>query len=131
MRLILCFVLFLICENTRGSIDPVKNLDVPNGNNVFIITLDGFRWQEVFSGADKALINDADYTADTAAAKAAFWADDVQERRKKLMPFFWSTIATQGTLLGNRDYGNDVNVSNIYRLSYQGYNEILTGCIDL
>ena len=29
--------------------------------NIIIVTLDGFRWEEVFGGADSALINDSTY----------------------------------------------------------------------
>ena len=40
--------------------------------NVFIITTDGFRWQEVFSGADPALLSDINRVADTALCKQLF-----------------------------------------------------------
>lgn len=131
MRLVLLFCLFAICKNTSGSIDINRDIDHPNGNNVFIITLDGFRWQEVFGGADSMLLNDASFTDDTAAARNQFWDSNADERRKKLMPFLWSTIATDGQLFGNRNFNNRVDVSNFYRLSYPGYNEILTGKADL
>jgi predicted AlkP superfamily pyrophosphatase or phosphodiesterase len=47
-----------------------------------------------------------------------------------LLPFFWSTIAKEGQLYGNRILGNHVDVSNPYRFSYPGYNEIFTGYPD-
>ena len=53
-----------------------------------------------------------------------------QERRQKLMPFFWNTIATKGMLFGNRTIGNKVDVANPHWFSYPGYNEILTGYPD-
>ena len=34
--------------------------------NVVIVTLDGMRWQEVFGGADSALMNNKNYTKDSA-----------------------------------------------------------------
>ena len=46
------------------------------------------------------------------------------------MPFFWNVIAEQGQLYGNRNLQNKVNVKNIYKISYPGYNEILTGYAD-
>ena len=98
--------------------------------NVIVITLDGYRWQELFSGADEELINSKDFSHDTAALKKKFWAQTSGERRKKLMPFFWSTIATHGQLHGNRHLGSKVNVMNQYWFSYPGYNEILTGYPD-
>jgi len=98
--------------------------------NVIIITLDGFRWQEVFSGADSVLINDSTYVRDTASLKQMFWTSSSEERRKKLLPFFWSTIQSQGQLYGNRWKENKVNNANKYWFSYPGYNEIFTGYPD-
>ena len=99
--------------------------------NVFIITTDGFRWQEVFTGADSSLINSEKYTLDTAFAKDMYWDACVETRRKKLMPFFWNVIAKRGQLYGNRLFNNKMNVKNIYKISYPGYNEILTGYADI
>ena len=99
--------------------------------NLFIITIDGFRWQEIFTGADASLINDTIYTPDNATIKMLYWADSENERRQKLMPFFWSILAKQGQLYGNRHFDNKVNTANIYNFSYPGYNEIFTGNTDL
>ena len=98
--------------------------------NVIIITLDGMRWQEVFSGADSILINDSNFVHNRKGLKEMFWAVSADERRKKLFPFFWSTIASQGQLYGNRWLGNKVNNANRYWFSYPGYNEIFTGYPD-
>lgn len=98
---------------------------------IFVITTDGFRWQEVFTGADAALINDNKYTADTSLAKDLYWDDLAAVRRKKLLPFFWNVIAQRGQLYGNRNLKNKMDVKNIYKISYPGYNEILTGYADL
>lgn len=99
--------------------------------NIFIITIDGFRWQEVFEGADSALLHDTRFTRDTALASMMYWAVSPQERRQKLLPFFWTVIAAKGQLQGNRRYGNDVDVANLYKISYAGYSEMLTGTTDL
>lgn len=99
--------------------------------NLFIITIDGFRWQEIFTGADASLINNVESTADTATMKMLYWADSEKERRQKLMPFFWNILAQKGQLYGNRHYDNKVNTANIYNFSYPGYNEIFTGNTDL
>jgi hypothetical protein len=98
--------------------------------NLVIITLDGFRWQEVFNGADDSLINNPAFSFDTSALKAKYWANTAEERRKKLLPFFWNTIASEGQLHGNRALGSKVNVKNKYWFSYPGYNEIFTGYPD-
>ncbi len=102
----------------------------PSGN-LIIITIDGFRWQELFTGADAALISDIRYTPDTSTMKLLYWADDAAERRKKLLPFFWNVIAGKGQLYGNRELGSKVNTSNIYHISYPGYHEIFTGHTDI
>ncbi len=60
-----------------------------------------------------------------------YWHPEPEERRKKLLPFFWTVIARQGSLYGNRDHGSDMNVANFYKISYAGYNEIFTGFADL
>ncbi|HKO82413.1 MAG TPA: alkaline phosphatase family protein [Chitinophagaceae bacterium] len=101
------------------------------GGNLFIITLDGFRWQEIFTGADADLINDVTCTPDTSTLKMLYWSDSKEQRRQKLMPFFWNVLAKKGQLYGNRHFKNKVNTANVYTFSYPGYNEIFTGNTDL
>ncbi len=98
--------------------------------NVFLITLDGFRWEELYTGLDPWLLNNEAYTSDVDEIRSAYWFESPEERRAALMPFFWSTIANQGQLYGNRLAGSEVNVSNNRVFSYPGYNEILTGFAD-
>lgn len=98
--------------------------------NVVIVTLDGFRWQELYRGADADLIN-SKYTDNKAGIQKKFWAETAVERRKLLMPFLWSTMVTKGQLYGDRDMGNHDEVANIYHFSYPGYNEIFTGFPDI
>lgn len=98
--------------------------------NVVIVTLDGMRWQEVFGGMDTAIANQKNYNLAGEAIHQKFWSNDVQERRKKLFPFFWNTIAKNGQLYGNRNLGSLVNNANPYKFSYPGYNEIFTGYPD-
>jgi hypothetical protein len=123
-----CILLFTAMQITydRGPSENSKNFPAPAGN-IFIITLDGFRWQEIFNGADSALINNKELTPDTATMKTMFWSANAEGRRKTLLPFFWNIIGTKGQLYGNRKYENKVNTSNIYSISYPGYNEIFTG----
>ncbi|HEX3386970.1 MAG TPA: alkaline phosphatase family protein, partial [Mucilaginibacter sp.] len=97
--------------------------------NVIIVTLDGFRWQELYRGMDSVMLN-SKYTDDKAGLKKRYWAETPEERRKLLLPFFWSTIESHGQLYGDRDAGNFDLVSNKYSLSYPGYNEIFTGYPD-
>ncbi|MDB5088941.1 MAG: phosphoglyceromutase [Mucilaginibacter sp.] len=55
--------------------------------NIIIVTLDGFRWQELYRGADSALIN-SKFNSDKEGITKKFWAPTAQERRKLLLPFF-------------------------------------------
>ncbi|MBL7872031.1 MAG: alkaline phosphatase family protein [Cyclobacteriaceae bacterium] len=97
--------------------------------NIVLITLDGFRWQEVFNGADSSFMKQQERLKDP-KLKEKYWRDDLTERRKVLLPFVWSTIATQGQIYGNRTLNSKVNVTNNQLFSYPGYNEILTGSAD-
>ena len=97
--------------------------------NVILITLDGMRWQEVFNGGDSSFMRQQKFLKDE-KIKDKFWRSDVQERRKVLLPFFWTTLAIKGQLYGNRAAGCKVNVSNNQWFSYPGYSEILTGQAD-
>ncbi len=99
--------------------------------NIIIVTLDGMRWQEVFGGADKVLLKDKRYTKESFSTSQKFWNENINLRRKKLFPFLWNVVATQGQLYGNRNYDNKVNNANPYKFSYPGYNEIFTGYPDI
>ena len=97
--------------------------------NVVLIVSDGLRWQEIFTGADPALLNEKnggiwDKEEDL---RREFWREDVGERRKALFPFLWSTVATQGQIFGNQQRGSVARVTNGLAFSYPGYNEMLTG----
>ena len=92
-----------------------------NDPRLVIITFDGLRWQEVFEGADSALINNTSYVKDTAALKEAFWRNTPEERRIALMPFTWDYIARNGYLIGNRHKHSQMQVANSKNFSYPGY----------
>ncbi|PID68940.1 MAG: phosphoglyceromutase [Flavobacteriales bacterium] len=98
--------------------------------NVFLITLDGVRWQEVFQGIDTALVKNEKYTKDKKVLEEKFLGKSIQENRKKLMPFLWTTIAENGQIYGNKALGNVFKLTNTMLFSYPGYNEILTGYAD-
>ena len=99
--------------------------------NIIIITTDGFRWQDVFKGMDSAIANNSKYNqGDSSYIFSAYWSNDETERRKKLMPFLWSTVFNQGQLFGNRTAGSKVDNANPYWFSYPGYSEIMTGYAD-
>ncbi len=103
-RYLTIFCLIQICHASAQQILKTEN--------IFIITIDGVRWQELFNGADSALINNPTFTADISLAKQIFWDESTLERRKKLAPFFWGVIEKSGQLYGNRFYKNKVSVAN-------------------
>jgi hypothetical protein len=130
MRNILISVLLLItlpAVQQEKALKPKGGASVQPAANLFIITTDGFRWQEVFNGADSSLVNNERYTPDTTTLKLMYWDSNAEERRKKLMPFFWNVLVKKGQLFGNRNYDNKVNVANAWSISYPGYHEIFTG----
>jgi hypothetical protein len=98
--------------------------------NIVLITLDGMRWQEIYTGSDSILVDDTGMIETPGSLLGDFWNVNPLERRKMLMPFFWETLASKGQLYGNRAFGNNVNNSNKMWFSYPGYNEVLSGFAD-
>ena len=129
--LVSVFLLAAIPFSSLREIKPGPSSPLPVAGNIIIITIDGFRWQEVFNGADPVLISDEIVTPDASSMKMLYWAPNAEERRKKLLPFFWNILAAKGQLYGNRHFDNRVNTANFYSVSYPGYNEIFTGTTDI
>ncbi len=123
MKFVFCCFLLLI--SAAAIAQPASNAE-----NIFIITTDGFRWQEVFTGADSELISNPRYVEDTSLLKQLYGDSTAELRRQKLMPFLWNIVAQQGQLYGNRLYENKVDVANFFKISYPGYNEMFTGYPD-
>lgn len=99
--------------------------------NVVVIMSDGVRWQDVFRGADPALIHATNGgVSDTAALRSRFSRPSREEARQALFPFLWSTVAGQGTLYGDQDAGSVAAVTNGFKFSYPGYNETFSGHAD-
>lgn len=99
--------------------------------NILFVTTDGLRWEEVFRGADASLMNkETGGVGNPDALRERFWADTVAERRERLLPFFWKTVAKEGQLYGNLDRGSDAHVTNTMNFSYPGYSELFTGAPD-
>lgn len=115
------FLLLIVTNHVYGQLKT---------ENIFIITIDGLRWQELFMGADKELISNKDFVKDTTALVHEFWNEDTQIRRQLLMPWTWTTLADHGQILGNRKFHNVGLATNIHWFSYPGYNEMLTGYTD-
>ncbi|MCC7525662.1 MAG: alkaline phosphatase family protein [Chitinophagaceae bacterium] len=99
--------------------------------NIIVVTTDGLRWQELFTGMDTALANNPLYNQHQKDyIYKTYWHADEKERRKKLLPFIWSSFVASGQLYGSRAYQNFVNTANPYWFSYPGYNEMFAGFVD-
>jgi hypothetical protein len=98
-------------------------------DNVILVTLDGVRIQELFSGMDPLLLDRPEDSGiyDPEVTRPRYWRESPEERREALMPFFWKTLAPMGVVLGNKAKGSSVTVRNEHWFSYPGYSEILTG----
>lgn len=97
--------------------------------NVVVVTIDGLRWQELFTGAD------ADYfkrnekgTIDPVSEK--YLRATAEARRAIVMPFLWNVIAKQGQVFGDPSQRSRSHVTNGLWFSYPGYNEMFAGAAD-
>jgi hypothetical protein len=121
-------LIIFILRSLSSSAAPATGLKT---ENVFLIISDGFRWQEVFSGAEEELISKAKGgVGNTNTLRTQFWRETPEARREALLPFFWTRIARRGQLFGNQNKGSVVQVTNGRKFSYPGYNEIITGAAD-
>ncbi len=126
-KAILFSIGFSLLVNVTLNAQEIKQT---NKQNIILITIDGFRWQELFSGADKKLITNEKYVLHPDKLKEKYWRNTASKRREALMPFVWSQVKTFGQIHGNRTLGSKVNVTNKHHFSYPGYSEILTGIAD-
>jgi len=101
-----------------------------NTRNVFLVTIDGLRWQEVFRGLDETLAANTEYNERIEDIKAQFWTDTKEDRADALMPFLHRVVFKNGSVAGDRDKNSCARLANPWYFSYPGYNEILTGVVD-
>jgi hypothetical protein len=109
----------------------VLSLSAGQTEYLFLVTGDGIRHQEVFTGVDAQLMQEGakkwSGIENLAAMKDRFWAETPKERREKLMPFFWKTLAKEGVIYGNPALESKVRCRNKHWFSFPGYAEILNG----
>jgi hypothetical protein len=121
-------IIYLTCLFLVGFAMAQEKMEA--NTKVVLITLDGLRWQELFTGADPLLITNGAYVSDTKELKEKFWRETAAERRTVLLPFVWTEVKRMGQLHGNRKLGSKVDLTNTMWFSYPGYNEILSGRAD-
>jgi hypothetical protein len=118
MRLILLLCLCSFVLNSQAA------------DNLLLVSIDGLRWQEVFQGYQDEVLNLAEFEEQKTGLEEQFSGTDAANKRQNLMPFLWNVLAENGVLIGNRDSGSNMRVTNDYWFSYPGYNELLTGKAD-
>ena len=107
---------------TRGDGPPRRT------ESVIVVTLDGFRPQEFFGGADATLMDaKSGGVPDVAGLKARYLRETAEARREALLPFLWGTVAKKGQVFGDRSRGSVARLTNGKKFSYPGYNEIFCG----
>ncbi|MGH7286897.1 MAG: alkaline phosphatase family protein [Myxococcota bacterium] len=116
---VLSLVVFVLTLNAAQAL----------ARNVVIITIDGYRWQEMFAGPDAAYFKRRSDGAPSEAERR-FWRATAAERRAAVMPFMWTTIAKAGQIFGDPSSESEARVTNGLWFSYPGYNEMFAGVAD-
>ena len=119
----ICLALTFALVPLRGGVAQTP------ARNVVVITMDGLRWQEMFTGADRAYFKQ-EKSGEPGTSEKRFWRPVAEERRAALMPFMWGTIATQGQIFGDPSKASRAHLTNGLWFSYPGYNEMLSGAAD-
>ncbi|PKG80932.1 phosphoglyceromutase [Colwellia sp. 75C3] len=126
----LSIILLLSCFTCTVNANANTDNHGVRKTNLILVTIDGLRWQELFSGADPALLNNKKFVRDSHHIRDKFWHDNNVKRRQLLMPFFWDTVAKNGMVIGNRNIGSNMSIANPWHFSSPGYSEIFTGVVD-
>ena len=96
--------------------------------NVIMVTIDGFRPEEFFGGAQDELIDKkAGGVSNVEGLKNRYGKGTPQERRAALMPFVWGTMAKEGQIFGDRSQAAGTQITNGKKFSYPGYSEMFVG----
>ena len=122
-RRLLLLLPFLLSTECIAATEVAKQSFSPK---VLLVSIDGLRWQELFYGADASIANDSRYVRDPKLLAPLLKGN----KAENLMPFFHQVIKKQGLLVGDRHRGSLMNVSNQAKVSYPGYNEMLSGVAD-
>jgi hypothetical protein len=124
-------IVLCLCLLATAGPWPVRAQPPAPASNVLIVTMDGMRWQELFGGLSPELLTkEAGGVSEASAIESRFGGRTAEERREKLMPFFWTVLAKRGQVFGDATRGSVARVTNGLRFSYPGYNELLSGVAD-
>lgn len=127
MRQLCVFLLALLAT----SASPRMQTPGAPSDALLLITLDGARIEEMFGGLDADILRSQlpdGRAIEDQPVYTRFHARTPEERRAKLMPFFWGELmAHHGSIAGNPRLNSSVTLTNRHRFSYPGYSEILLG----
>src|SRR5262245_21613940 len=72
--------------------------------NIVLVTLDGVRTQEFFSGMDETIAASEEDSGidEIEVVRKRYWRETPEARREALMPKLWTELAPQGVVLGNK-----------------------------
>lgn len=73
--------------------------DTAKTHNIILVTWDGYRWQEVFKGAEKKLINSKKLVRDVDALRKNYWTGDNVSSREKLLRSSGTPLLNKAALL--------------------------------
>ncbi len=122
--------LLLTSPTTRPSVADDERAGQRRDRKVVYVTLDGFRWQELFGGAHEPFIAKDAGVSDVAGVKAKYWRESAEERRETLLPFIWNTVAKRGQIFGDPSRNAAAKLENSHKFSYPGYSEMFCGFAD-
>jgi hypothetical protein len=109
-----CLFVLALFTGATSAREPARKAE-----NVVVVTLDGFRWQELFTGADDSLLDlKSGGVRDLPGLKRRYARDSAASRREALMPFLWGTVAKQGQIFGNPARKARALSTNGLRFSY-------------
>jgi hypothetical protein len=122
-------VLALVLASAVASVAPQD--PAASSGALILVTLDGARVEEMFGGLDievlRSTLRDRQVLEEHPLYQR-FYAATPEERRRKLMPFFWDELMVRhGSIAGNPRLNSSVTLTNRHRFSYPGYSEILVG----
>ena len=127
---VLLISLSLVGQSAFGQTTSPSAVASQKSRNVVYITWDGFRWQEMFGGAQEILIAKDAGVADVEGVKRRYWRETDVERREVLLPFVWKTIAKHGQIFGDPSANAAAKLENTHKFSYPGYSEMFCGFAD-
>ena len=130
MRAWLIALILLAMNSSLANAQGEPELIARKDRKVIYITWDGFRWQEMFGGAQEILIAKDAGVADVDGVKRRYWRETDDERRETLLPFMWKTIAKRGQIFGDPSKNAAAKLENTHKFSSPGYSEMFCGFAD-